>query len=313
MTPGKIPGQRNIHILALRRSQDSHKGSMYLPPQTHGSHGFYPQTMSQEVPIGQAEWSHTGHQWDYQSTMRTPPSSSLGRAPPSSSLGRAPPSSSIGQAPQSSSLGRAPPSSSLWRVPPSSSLGRAPPSSSLGRAPPSSSLGRAPPSSSLGQAPPSSSLGQAPPSADGNIAETTQAPSDAVEPAPPEPSDAAEPAPPEPADAAEPAPPEPADAGDPAPQAPADAGDPAPQATRSPAAQGPVVALYSPLGEEYISLQRRLITSTESIQRGQERFFRSQERLHKRSIELQRDMAASLSASVQNQSQIMQILSDMQM
>ncbi|XP_053545919.1 putative uncharacterized protein ENSP00000383309 [Bombina bombina] len=244
------------------------------PTQSHGSHGFYPQTMSQEVPIEQAERSHTGHQWDYQSTMRTPPSSSLGQPPPSSSLGRAPPSSSFG---------RAPPFSSLGQAPPSSSLGRAPLSSSLGQAPPSSSLGRAPPSSSLGQVPPSSSLGRAPPSADGNIAETTQAPSDAAEPAPPEP----------------------ADAGGPAPQAPADAGDPAPQATRSPAAQEPVDALYSPLGEEYIALQRRLITSTKSIQRGQERFFRSQERLHKRSIELQRDMAASLSASVQNQSQMM--------
>ncbi|XP_053569550.1 uncharacterized protein LOC128659979 [Bombina bombina] len=69
-----------------RRPQRVH---VFTPPttQSHGSHGFYPQTMSQEVPIGQAEWSHTGHQWDYQSTMRAPPSSSLERAPPSSSLG----------------------------------------------------------------------------------------------------------------------------------------------------------------------------------------------------------------------------------
>ncbi|XP_053564778.1 putative uncharacterized protein ENSP00000383309 [Bombina bombina] len=281
MSPGKIPGQRNTLLLALRGSQVSHKGSMSLPPPTQyqGSHGFYTQGMSQEVQTRQAEWSHTGHQWDYQSTLRAPPSSPLGRAPPSSSLGRAPPSSS------------------------------------LGRAPPSSSLGRAPPSSSLGRAPPSSSLGRAPPSADEHIAEDVpQAPAD-------------EDVPQAPADAAEVVPQAPADAAEVVSQAPADAAEPAPQAPRSPAAQEPVDALYSPLGEEYIALQRRLITSCESRQRGQERFYRSQERfhrsqeklhrsqerLHKRSIELQRDMAASLNGIVQNQSQMMRILSDMQM
>ncbi|XP_053565039.1 uncharacterized protein LOC128655440 [Bombina bombina] len=204
--------------------------------------------MSQEVPNGQAEWSHTGHQWDYQSTLRAPPYSSLGRAPPSSSLGRAPPSSSLG------------------RVLPSSSLGRVSPS------------------------------------AEEHIAESTQAAADAAEPAPQAPEDAAERAPQAPADATEPAP-----------QAPTDAAEPAPQAPRSPDAQEPVDALYSPLGEEYIALQRRLITSMENIQRGQERFFRSQQRRQQCSIDLQRDIAASLSASVHNQSQMMRILSDMQM
>ncbi|XP_053554798.1 nematocyst expressed protein 3-like [Bombina bombina] len=222
MTPGKIPGQRNILPLALRGSQDSHEGSMYFPPppttQSHGSQGFYPQTMPQEVPIGQAEWSHNGHQWDYQPTMRAPPSSAIGRALSSSAIERAPPSSAIGLAP---------------------------------------------------------------PSEDGNIAESTsapQAPSDAGDPAPHEPAVEASPAPHEPKVEAGPAPHEPAvEAGpaphepaveaDPAPPATADAGDPAPQAPRSPAAQEH--ALYSPLHEEYIALQRRLITNTESIQRGQ--------------------------------------------
>ncbi|XP_053556434.1 uncharacterized protein LOC128647719 [Bombina bombina] len=206
---------------------------VFTPPtQYQGSHGFYTQGMSQEVQTGQAEWSQTGHQWDYQSTLRAPPSSSLGRAPPSSSLGRAPPSSS------------------------------------------------------LGRAPPSSSLGRAPPSTDEHIAGITQAPADAAEDVPQAPADAAEDVPQAPADAAEDVP-----------QAPADAAEPAPQAPRSPAAQEPVDALYSPLDEEYISLQRRLITSCKSRQRGQQRFHRSQERLLKRSIELQRDMAASLKTS----------------
>ncbi|XP_053551162.1 AP2-associated protein kinase 1-like [Bombina bombina] len=206
--------------------------------------------MSQEVPTGQAEWSHTGHQWDYQSTLRAPPYSSLGRAPPSSSLGRASPSSS---------------------------------------------------------------LGRAPPSAEEHIAESTQAAADAAEPAPQAPPDVAEPAPQAAANVAEPAPQAPPDVAEPAPQAAANAAEPAPQAPRSPAAQEPVDALYSPLWEEYIALQRRLITSTENIQRTQERFFRSQQRRQQRSIELQRDIAASLSASVHNQSQMMRILSDLQM
>ncbi|XP_053569545.1 resuscitation-promoting factor RpfA-like [Bombina bombina] len=226
MTPGKIPGQRNSLPLALRGSQDSHKGSMFLPPpptrQSHGSHGFYPQTMSQEVPIGQAELSHTGHQWDYQSTMRAPPSSSRGRAPPSAD----------GNIAETTAAPQAP--SDAAELAPQEPLVAAEPA--------------------------------------------PQEPADVAEPAPQEPADVAEPAPQEPADVAEPAPQEPADVADPAPQAPADAGDPAPQATRSPAAQEPVDALYSPLGEEYIALQRRLITSPESMQRGQERFFRNQER-----------------------------------
>ncbi|XP_053561338.1 uncharacterized protein LOC128652422 [Bombina bombina] len=166
---------------------------VFTPPtQSHGSQGLYPHTMSQEVPIGQAEWSHTRHHWDYQPTIRAPPSSAIGRAPPL---------------------------------------------------------------------------------ADENRSDSTAAPHEpAVEAGPPphEPAVEAGPPPHEPAVEAGPPPHEPAvEAGPPphkpaveaghAPQATADAGDPAPQAP----AQEPVDALYSPLGEEYIALQRKFITSTE--------------------------------------------------
>ncbi|XP_053572160.1 uncharacterized protein LOC128662395 [Bombina bombina] len=218
--------------------------------------------MSQDVPIVEAERSHTGHQWECQSSMRAPPSYSLGQDPPSSSLGRAPTS------------------------------------------------------------------------ADGNPAETTAAPQAAeatVAPAPQAAEDTAAPAPQAAEDTAAPAPQAPEDTAAPAPQAPEDTATPplqtpeehtpaspllqhcGHQTTAIAVGQQPVDALYSPLGEEYITLQRRLIRSTESLQRGQKMFFRDQERFHRHSIELQRDIAALLSASVQNQSQMMQILSDMQM
>ncbi|XP_053560655.1 uncharacterized protein LOC128651694 isoform X1 [Bombina bombina] len=225
---------------------------LYPPPpptQYQDSHGFSTLGMPQGMQSGQAEWSHTSHQWDYQSSMRAPPSASLGRAPPSASLGRAP---------SSASLGRAPPSSDehIAEVVP-----EAPAAEVVPEAPAAEVVPEAPAAEVIHEAPATEVIHEA------DAAEVVQ-------------------------------------------DAPADRAEPAPRIT---AAQEPVDPLYSPLGEEYISLQRRLITSCKSIQRGQQRFHRSQERLLKRSIELQRDIAASLNGIVQNQSQMMRIQSDMQM
>ncbi|XP_053578051.1 uncharacterized protein C6orf132 homolog [Bombina bombina] len=85
-------------------------------------------------------------------------------------------------------------------------------------------------------------------------------------------------------------------------------GEPAP---RIPAGEEPLDPLTSAMGDKYIALQRRqtstcerLTSTCERMQRDQRRFYRNQQTLLQRSIELQRDMAASLSCIVQNQSQI---------
>ncbi|XP_053575753.1 uncharacterized protein LOC128665001 [Bombina bombina] len=86
-----------------------------------------------------------------------------------------------------------------------------------------------------------------------------------------------------------------------------------------PAGEEPMDPLTSAMGDEYISLQRRqtltcesLTSTCERMQRDQRRFHRSQQRLQQRSIELQRDMAASVTAMLQNQSQMLRVISDMQ-
>ncbi|XP_053565424.1 uncharacterized protein LOC128655867 isoform X2 [Bombina bombina] len=90
-------------------------------------------------------------------------------------------------------------------------------------------------------------------------------------------------------------------------------------APRVPAGEEPMDPLTSAMGDEYIALQRRqtvtcesLTSTCERMQRDQRRFYRSQQTLQQRSIELQLDMIASLTAMVQNQSQMLRVISDMQ-
>ncbi|XP_053557242.1 uncharacterized protein LOC128648541 isoform X1 [Bombina bombina] len=74
---------------------------------------------------------------------------------------------------------------------------------------------------------------------------------------------------------------------------------PGPPPTSSPVAQHSMYASESPLDSEYIRIQRRLLRSTE--------------RFHRRSLELQRDMASSLRATAAHQSQMVRWLVDMQL
>ncbi|XP_053576493.1 YLP motif-containing protein 1-like [Bombina bombina] len=247
---------------------------MSLPPpsQYQASQDFY----QQDIQTGQAEWLHTSHQWDYQSTRRAPPSASLGRAPAYEEEHIAvvvPPAAPAVIVPPEAPALVVPPEAPALVVPPEAPALVVPPEAPTLVVPPEAPALVVPPEAPALVVPPIAPALVVPP----------EAPAVVV---PPEATAVI------------------------VPDATAARGEPAPII---PAGEQPVDPLTSALGDQYIALQRRLTATCKRMQRDQRRFYRSQQTLLQCCIELQQDMVASLSGIGQNQSQMMRVISDMQM